>query len=83
MKDIHDIRLDLCSFSLRHTEKKKSIGWSPCSQCLAQLRRLTRRPPLYIFLSKDENTLFTNRIEGKAKARVKLQAKSECALILR
>ena len=69
--------------SLCGIPKKKSIGRSPCSQCLAQLRRLTRRPPLYIFLSKDENTLFTNRIEGKAKARVKLRAKSGCAPIIR
>ena len=30
-----------------------------------------------------ENTLFTNRIESKAKARVKLQAKSGCAPIIR
>ena len=70
---------------LRKNKKESRLdsNRAPCSKCLAQLRRVTRRPPLYIFLSKDENTPFTNIIEGKAKARVKLQAKSRRALIIR
>lgn len=36
-------------------KEEESISRSSCSQRLAQLQRLTRRRPLYIFLSKDES----------------------------